>query len=45
MTCTRAKLKRNNGKYCGLCGYPVDKDGHCNIGSCPNWYFKCEVHK
>lgn len=45
MTCTRKNLKRNSGKMCGLCGFPVDETGHCNIGSCANWYYKCEVHK
>lgn len=35
MKCTRMKLKANNGKNCGMCGWPVDVNGHC----------KCEVHK
>lgn len=45
MTCTRKNLKKNCGKNCGMCGWPVDVNGHCNIGSCINWYHKCEVHK
>ena len=45
MSCTRKKLRGNNGKHCGLCGYPVDANGHCNIGSCANWYYKCPEHK
>lgn len=45
MTCTREKLKPNDGKNCGYCGFPVGKTGHCGIGSCPNWSHRCEVHK
>lgn len=44
MTCTRKKLKANDGRTCGICCFPVDINGHCNIGSCPNWYYRCEVH-
>ena len=45
MTCTRKKLKRNDGKNCGMCGWPVDVNGHCNISSCANWYYRCGEHR